>query len=116
MKEQKALLHQQEDQSSPVCPQHPETFSDGGAYANLAMAICMQGVRDWKRATDRVRKHPENQSARATVEETEAFFCSEWFHMLSGVDGEWLLQEMIRQPEAAWAAWRKQEKERRCDA
>ena len=116
MKEQQAVLYQPEDLGSPVCSQHSETFSDGGAYANLAMAICMQGVRDWKRATDRARKHPENQSARAMVEETEAFFRSEWFHMLSGVDGEELLQEMIRQPEAAWAAWKKQEQERRCDA
>lgn len=62
-------------------------------YENLANAIILQAVTDWRRAVH----HPRSKDARQIREETEAFFLSGWFEMLTNVDGKWLLEKLKKE-------------------
>lgn len=66
-------------------------------YERLANAIILQAVRDWKHAARRLRRHPECLDARQWKEETERFFRSGWFSMLTKLDGEMLLSRLKKE-------------------
>ena len=84
-------------------------------YENLANAIVLQAVKDYRLALRFLKRHPrtpeldaeeagkdtskrslsdkiiKNESAR---DEVERFFCSGWFETLSNLDGEVLLRKV----------------------
>lgn len=64
------------------------------AYENLANAIILSAVGDYKRALIRQRRHPESESARRDVEELEKFFFSEWYELLTNLDPSYLIRKM----------------------
>lgn len=66
-------------------------------YEKLANAIILQAVKDYRDALKRLRKHPRNDTARATKEEVERFFRSDWYSALTDVDPELLIRKLIEE-------------------
>ena len=63
-------------------------------YSNLANAIVLQAVKDWRDAKRKLKRKPRNESAKLIAEGCEAFFLSEWFSTLTNVDGRMLLTKL----------------------
>ncbi len=61
---------------------------------NLANAIILQAVKDYRRALKALQRNPGNISAEDTVEEVERFFRSQWYERLTDVDGEYLIRKL----------------------
>ena len=59
-------------------------------YQELANGIIVQAVKDWRRA---IRRR-STIYGRALAEEIEDFFLSEWFSVLTNLDGTWLLKKL----------------------
>ena len=55
-------------------------------YENLANAIVLQAVRDYRRN--------DNRDNRISI---ERFFRSDWFKVLTKVDGDWLIQTLRKE-------------------
>jgi len=72
------------------------------AFENLANAIIVQAFEDHMGAVRTMRtfswdkKCKEYLSALSTKNECERFFRSEWFKVLTTVDGEVILRELMR--------------------
>ena len=68
------------------------------AYENLANAIVLSAVRDYKNALIRLRKHPESEACQREVKRQEQFFYSPWYEMLTNLNPDYLsrkIKEMI---------------------
>ena len=63
-------------------------------YENLANAIVLQAVKDWRAARKKLKKRPKNEEAKLMVKDCEDFFRSDWFTALIDVDGEVLLRKL----------------------
>lgn len=64
------------------------------AYENLANAIILQAVKDYRRALRLLSKNPQSCSAAAAAKEMERFFRSDWYATLTSVDGEMLIRKL----------------------
>ena len=68
------------------------------AYEDLANAIVLSGIKEYKRALIRLKRNPDSESAQRAVREGESFLYSPWFEMLTNVHPDYLvrkLKEMI---------------------
>lgn len=65
-------------------------------YQNLANAIIILAVKDYKVALARNKKFPNDRLNAHQVEKLEEFFLSDWFQMLSDLDGEQLMLDVER--------------------
>ena len=63
-------------------------------YENLANAIVLSAVKDYRAALKRLSHHPDNEFARGEVDSLECFFRSGWYSVLTDVDGEFLIQKL----------------------
>ena len=63
-------------------------------YENLANAIVLQAVKDWRAARKKLKKRPKNEEAKLMVKDCEDFFRSDWFTALTDVNGEVLLRKL----------------------
>lgn len=61
---------------------------------NLANAIVLQAVKDYRDALNKLQKYPRNADARAMKNDCEKFFRSSWYQTLTSVDGEMLMQKL----------------------
>ena len=68
-------------------------------YQDLAHAIILQAVKDFRAAYRRVKIFPTDRLARDKVREITEFFCSRYFHVLTDLDGPELLERIIREME-----------------
>ncbi len=75
-------------------------MSDITNYENLANAIILQAVRDYRMALKSLRANPKNKTALADKDEVERFFRSDWFSVLTSVDGEMLIRSMQMEVDA----------------
>ena len=66
-------------------------------YRDLADAINLQAVTDYRRAHWKLRLSRQHAEALETKTECERFFRSIWFSMLCDMDGERLLQDLKRE-------------------
>ena len=66
------------------------------SYENLANAIIIQAAKDYRKALRQLRRNPNYVSAAYTKREVEQFFRSQWFHFLTNVDPEYLIEELSR--------------------
>lgn len=66
-------------------------------YKELCTAIIVQAVKDWKQSLTYVRRHPNAIAAFETKRECEEFFLSDWFAMLTEIDGKWLLDSLRKE-------------------
>ncbi len=64
------------------------------AYEKLANAIILQAVKDWRAARRKLKRKPQNESAKIELEGCERFFHSEWFTTLTDVDGAVILRKL----------------------
>ena len=60
---------------------------------DLANAIIVQAVRDYRDAAYKLKKNPKYGEAIKTKIETERFFKSKWFCGLTDIDGNRLLRK-----------------------
>ena len=60
-------------------------------YEELANAIILRAVEDYRRALRKLRRCEGDINALLTVHEVEQFFRSEWFAVLCNLDGEILI-------------------------
>jgi hypothetical protein len=61
-------------------------MEDMTPYENLANAIILKAVKDYR----------QTKSER-TEAELERFFRSDWFHILTRIDGEWLINKLRKE-------------------
>ena len=75
-------------------------MSDITNYENLANAIILQAVKDYRVALKCLKVNPRNKTAFADKEEIERFFRSGWFSVLTSVDGEMLIRSLQKEVDA----------------
>lgn len=63
-------------------------------YQNLAQAIVLSAVKDWRAAVKKLKKRPKHELSLQMKEECERFFLSDWFEFLTSVDGEVILKKL----------------------
>lgn len=63
-------------------------------WEDLANAIVLRAVEDYRDARWLVRNLPDQFEARQTIVDVEEFLLSPWFALLTDVDGEWLLKRL----------------------
>ena len=68
-------------------------------YQNLANAIILQAVKDFRAAYRRLKRFPNDRAAGSEVRDITKFFCSQYFEALSTLDGPALLQKIIDEME-----------------
>jgi len=71
-------------------------IADSG-YRDLADAIILQAVTDYRRAYWKLRLCKHHKEAQEIIAECEVFFRSTWFSTLCNLDGEQLLQDLKRE-------------------
>jgi hypothetical protein len=64
------------------------------AWENLANAIVLSAVKDYKRALLHLKRNPDSESAKRAVEREEQFFYSSWFEVLTNLDPSYLIRKM----------------------
>jgi len=69
-------------------------MSDITNYENFANAIILQAVKDYRMALKCLKSNPKNRTARADKDEIDRFFRSQWFKVLTSVDGEMLIRSL----------------------
>lgn len=65
-------------------------------YENLANAIILQAANDYRAALRTLERNSKYPPALQDKSEVERFFRSEWYKLLTSVDGETLLR-MLRE-------------------
>ena len=63
-------------------------------YEAIKNAIIEQAVKDYRWARAVLAKNAENVDAIDMRADTEQFFHSAWFALLTSLDGEWLLEKL----------------------
>ncbi len=63
-------------------------------YQELANAIIMLAVKDYRAAYRRLQRFPNDRSAESTLREISDFFCSGYFGCLTTLDGSALLSRI----------------------
>lgn len=69
-------------------------------YENLANAIVLQAVKNYRDALKRLKKNPSNQAAMSDVMECERFFRSGWYKALTSVDGAYIINKLREEAKA----------------
>ena len=75
-------------------------MSDITIYENLANAIILQAVKDYRMALKSLQANPRNRTAQAEKAEIERFFRSQWYSSLTDVDGEMLILSLQKEVDA----------------
>lgn len=66
-------------------------------YTDLANAIIIQAVKDYRNALKTLKRYPRYEPAKAVVAEVEEFFRSEWYRTLTSVDAYMLMTKIRRE-------------------
>lgn len=67
------------------------------SYEKLANAVILLAVKDWRRARRKLKRKSQNESAKQELDSCERFFRSDWFEILSNVDGTFLLKKLYEE-------------------
>lgn len=71
-------------------------------YQAIANAVVEQAAKDYRQALRTLKKYPRSDEARRTGDECERFFRSDWYGVLTDLDGECVMagiRSMIRKEE-----------------
>lgn len=68
-------------------------------YQAIANAVVEQAAKDYRQALKAVSLNSRNREAKAIVSECEAFFRSDWYGVLTGLDGEALMAKIREEAE-----------------
>lgn len=63
-------------------------------WHSLANAIVISAAKDYRSALRRLRRRPNSQTAKTEINDLERFFRSDWYKVLTNVDGEMLIQKL----------------------
>ena len=63
-------------------------------YRALANAIILQAAKDYRKALRRIHKYPKDAAAIAEKDNCERFFHSDWYGILTKVDGDMLIRKL----------------------
>lgn len=63
-------------------------------YEELANAIILQAVKDYREALRLLSMNPNDKSAKRDQRNIERFFRSEWFSILTDLNGELLMKKL----------------------
>ena len=63
-------------------------------YNNLANAIILQAVKDYRKALRTLSMNPNNRSAQYERRHIERFFRSGWFGVLTSIDPKMLITKL----------------------
>ena len=66
-------------------------------YENLANAIILQAVKDYREVLARAASYSAKDCYRRSKDDLEGFFRSGWFGVLSKVDPEFLIKELRKE-------------------
>ena len=66
-------------------------------YENLANAIILQAVKDYRMV---LKANSRNRTAQADKAEIERFFRSQWYSALTDVNGEMLIRSLQKEVDA----------------
>ena len=66
-------------------------------YTDLANAIIIQAVKDYRNALKTLKRYPRYEPAKKVVAEVEEFFHSEWYRTLTSVDADMLMRKIRRE-------------------
>lgn len=68
--------------------------NNGDPYENLANAIVLSAVEDYRKALKKYSRNPDSKSTKAEVDSLERFFRSQWYSILTSVEGEFLIRKL----------------------
>ncbi len=63
-------------------------------YEQLANAIVLQAVKDYRDALKKLKKRPHYEPAKYTIAEVERFFHSDWYRELTTIEPEILIRKL----------------------
>ena len=63
-------------------------------WEDLAQAVILQAVADYREARETLRSRPGRKEAQELLRECESFFTSLWFAHLNNADGKKLLRRL----------------------
>ena len=63
-------------------------------YENLANAVVIKAAKDHRRAVSALRRNNNSERAKYMLNETERFFLSDWFTVLTDLDGDVLMTKI----------------------
>ena len=66
-------------------------------YKELAVAIVLQAVNDYRKALKVLKYSPWNREARSTKREVEQFFRSGWYTSLTSINPRLVMDEIKRE-------------------
>ena len=69
-------------------------------YNNLANAIILQAVKDYRKALHTLSHYPNNRSAQYERRSIEQFFCSDYFSVLTNLNPEMLIVRLNKEVSA----------------
>lgn len=69
------------------------TINEEGFY-NLAEAIILQSVKDYRYALRTLKKYPYSLESNKVKSNVERFFCSKWYSELTNIDGKILIKKL----------------------
>ena len=72
-------------------------MSDITIYENLANAIILQAVKDYRMTLKSLKANSRNRTAQADKAEIERFFRSQWYSTLTDVNGEMLILSLQKE-------------------
>ena len=66
-------------------------------YEKLANAIIVQASKDYMANLRKKKRNPGSVSAEHDIRECERFFRSDWYHVLTSIDGEYLMGRLRKE-------------------
>ncbi len=63
-------------------------------YENLAIAIVKQAAKDYRDALQALARNRNNTTSKRKKEEVERFFTSDWYSVLTDLDGAFLMRKI----------------------
>ena len=69
-------------------------------YEDLANAIILQAVKDYRMALKSLKANSRNRTVQTDKAEIERFFRSQWYSALTDVDGEMLIRFLQKEVDA----------------
>lgn len=63
-------------------------------YDDLANAIVLQAVKDYRDALKKLKNYPNSNSMQHRKNEVERFFRSDWYSTLTSIDPEMLIEKL----------------------
>ena len=66
---------------------------------NLANAIIIRACDDYRDALKKLKRNPRHKESLKTKTEVEEFFRSDWYEILTSLDGEMLMKKLREEVE-----------------